>query len=121
VDASFHKAIDDAVRDENARWGRRDLTVDKQLVGNRPAGRTAPDSPIVVAALAVTKALGSATQPGEGSTDSNIPMSLGVPAVTIGGGGRGTGAHALDEAFDTTDSWKGTQRALLFAIALTQP
>lgn len=121
VDASFHKAIDDAVRDENARWGRRDLTVDKQLVGNRPAGRTAPDSPIVVAALSVTKALGGATQPGEGSTDSNIPMSLGVPAVTIGGGGRGTGAHALDEAFDTTDSWKGTQRALLFAIALTQP
>lgn len=121
VDASFHKAIDNAVRDENARWGRRDLTVDKQLVGNRPAGQTTADAAIVLAAVSVTKALGSTTEPGEGSTDSNIPMSMGVPAVTIGGGGRGTGAHALDEAFDTTDSWKGTQRAFLFAIALTQP
>lgn len=121
IDANFHKAIDNAVRDENARWGRRDLTVDKQLVGNRPAGRTPADAPIVLAAVSVTKALGLTTEPGEGSTDSNIPMNLGVPAVTIGGGGRGTGAHALDEAFDTTDSWKGTQRALLFAIALTQP
>jgi tripeptide aminopeptidase len=121
VDASFHKAIDNAVRDENARWGRRDLTVDKQLVGNRPAGRTPTDAPIVVAAQSVTKALGFSGEIGEGSTDSNIPMSLNVPAVTIGGGGRGTGAHALDEAFDTTDSWKGTQRAFLFAIALAQP
>lgn len=121
IDASFHKAIDNAVRDENARWGRRDLTVDKQLVGNRPAGRTPVDAPIVVTTQSVTKALGFAGDIGEGSTDSNIPMSLNVPAVTIGGGGRGTGAHALDEAFDTTDSWKGSQRALLLAIALAQP
>ena len=47
-------------------------------------------------------------------------MSLGIPAITIDGGGRGRGAHALDESFDTTDSWKGTQRALLLAIALAQ-
>ena len=57
---------------------------------------------------------------GEGSTDANLPMSLRIPAVTIGGGGRSTGAHALDEAFDTTDSWKGTQRAVLLTIALAQ-
>jgi tripeptide aminopeptidase len=121
VDANFHKAVDNAVRDENVRWGRRDLTVDKQLVGNRPAGRTPADAPIVVSALSATKALGFTGDLGEGSTDSNIAMSLNVPAVTIGGGGRGTGAHALDEAFDTTDSWKGTQRAFLFALALAQP
>ena len=47
-------------------------------------------------------------------------MSLKIPAVTIGGGGRSSGAHALDETFDTTDSWKGTQRALLLTIALAQ-
>ena len=47
-------------------------------------------------------------------------MSLKIPAVTIGGGGRGTGAHSLDEAFDTTDSWQGTQRAVLLTIALAQ-
>ena len=66
------------------------------------------------------RALGLPERLGEGSTDSNIPMSLGIPAVTIGGGGTTSGTHALSEAFDSTDSWKGTQRALLLAIALAQ-
>ncbi len=121
VDARFNKAVDDAVRDEDARWNQRMLTVDKALVGNRPAGRTAADSPIVRAAVSVTEVLGLPVSLDEGSTDSNLPMSLGIPAITIDGGGRGTDAHALSEAFDSTDSWKGTQRALLIAIALAQP
>jgi len=121
VDARLNKAVDDAVRDEDARWNQRMLTVDKALVGNRPAGRTAADSPIVRAAVSVTEVLGLPVSLDEGSTDSNLPMSLGIPAITIDGGGRGTDAHALSEAFDSTDSWKGTQRALLIAIALAQP
>ena len=56
----------------------------------------------------------------DGSTDSNVPMNLGIPAVTISGGGKGTGAHSLGETFDTTDSWIGTQRALLLAISLAR-
>lgn len=120
LDAKFHKAVDDAVVDENARWNRRELTVEKTLVGNRPAGRSAAESPIVTAAVSVTQALGFPVALDEGSTDANIPMNLAVPAITIDGGGRGTGAHALDEAFDSTDSWKGTARALLLAIALAQ-
>lgn len=121
VDASFHKAVDRALADENARWndnGR--LTVDKQLVGDRPAGSTPANSPIVEAAVSVTKALGFPVALDEGSTDSNIAMSLGIPAVTIDGGGRGTGAHALGEAFDATNAWQGAQRATLLAIALAQ-
>jgi acetylornithine deacetylase/succinyl-diaminopimelate desuccinylase-like protein len=121
VDARFNKAVDDAVRDEDARWNQRMLTVDKALVGNRPAGRTAADAPIVRAAVSVTEVLGLPVSLDEGSTDANLPMSLGIPAITIDGGGRGTDAHALSEAFDATDSWKGTQRALLLAIALAQP
>jgi acetylornithine deacetylase/succinyl-diaminopimelate desuccinylase-like protein len=121
LDAKFHKAVDDAVVDENARWGSRQLTVDKQLVGDRPAGQTTADSPLVVAAVSATKALGLPVSLDEGSTDSNIPMSMGIPAITIDGGGRGTGAHALNEAFDMTNSWQGTQRALLIALALAQP
>jgi tripeptide aminopeptidase len=120
VDAKFHKAVDDAVADENARWGSRALTVDKTVVGSRPAGRTLVDAPIVVAAISVTKALNIPVSLDEGSTDSNIPMNLSIPAITIDGGGRGRGAHALDETFDTTDSWMGTQRALLIALALAQ-
>jgi len=120
LDAKFHKAVDDAVADENARWGTRQVTVEKTLVGNRPAGRTKAEDPIVVTAISVTKALGLPVSLDEGSTDSNIPMSMGLPAITIDGGGRGSGAHALTEMFDTTDSWQGSQRALLLAIALAQ-
>jgi len=121
LDAKFHKAMDDAAADENVRWGSRALTVDKQLVGDRPAGRTAADSSIVMAAVSATKALGLPVTLDEGSTDSNIPMNMGIAAITIDGGGRGTGAHALDEAFDSTNSYLGTQRALLIALALAQP
>jgi hypothetical protein len=57
---------------------------------------------------------------GEGSTDANLPISLKIPAITIGGGGRGANGHALDESFDTTDSWKGTQNAVLLTVALAR-
>jgi acetylornithine deacetylase/succinyl-diaminopimelate desuccinylase-like protein len=121
LDAKFHKAVDDAVAEENTRWGSRQLTVEKALVGDRPAGGTPAESPIVLAAVSATKALGLMTTLDEGSTDSNTPMSLGIPAITIDGGGRGNGAHALNESFDSTNSWQGTQRALLIALALAQP
>lgn len=121
LDAKFHKAVDDAVAAENARWNSRALSVDKALVGNRPAGRAPATSPIVQAAASVTRALGFPVSMDEGSTDANYPQSLGIPAITIDGGGRGRGAHALDELFDTTDSWQGTLRAVLLTVALTQP
>ena len=96
VDADFHRAIDTALEEENGRWSNRGkLAVDKKLVGDRPAGRTADAASVVQAAVSVTRALGLQIRLDEGSTDSNIPMSLGIPAVTIDGGGRGTGAHAL--------------------------
>jgi tripeptide aminopeptidase len=118
IDASFQKAVDEAVREENERWNNGRLSVTKQLVGERPAGRTAAESAIVQTAVAVNAALGLAASLGEGSTDANIPMSLGIPAITVGGGGKGTGAHSPAEAFDATDSWKGTERILLLVIAL---
>jgi len=121
LDSKFRKAIDDAVVEENKRWGSKQLTVDVALVGDRAAGRTAADAPIVVASVSATKALGLPVTLDEGSTDSNVAMSMGIPAITIDGGGRGTGAHALDEAFDPANSWQGTQRALLIALALAQP
>jgi acetylornithine deacetylase/succinyl-diaminopimelate desuccinylase-like protein len=122
VDAQFQKAVDAAVVEENTRWSKPGMiTVTKDLVGDRPAGNTPADSPIAQAGVTATTALGfNAPTPGEGSTDSNIPMSLKIPAITIGGGGHGTGAHALDEAFDTTDSWQGTMRAVLLTVLLAQ-
>ena len=121
LDAKFKRAVDEAVKAEDARWNKSVLSVDKALVGNRPAGQTPANSPIVQAAVSVTRALGFPVTLDEGSTDSNIPMSLGIPAITIDGGGRGRGAHALDESFDPTNSFQGSQRALLVALALAQP
>jgi tripeptide aminopeptidase len=121
VDASFHKAVDSALVEENARWGTPGmLTVTKDLVGDRPAGSMAAETPMVKMATDVTRGLGWTATSGAGSSDANYPMSLGIPSLDIGGGGRGTEAHALGEAFDTTDSWMGTQRALLLTIALAQ-
>ena len=121
VDADFHKAVDQALAEENERWNNNGrLEVEKKLVGDRPAGSTPADSAIVQATVSVTKVLGFPVALDEGSTDSNIAMSMNIPAVTIDGGGRGTGAHSLGEAFDSTTSWQGTQRATLLAIALAQ-
>lgn len=120
LDQKFHRAVDDAVKAEDARWGKNLLSVDKALVGNRPAGQTPANSPIVQAAVSVTKVLRFPVTLDEGSTDSNIAMNLGIPAITVDGGGRGRGSHALDENFDQTNSWQGSQRALLLCIALAQ-
>ena len=121
LDAAVLKAIDQAVVEENERWGKPgQLTVDRKLVGDRPAGQTPRDAAIVAAAVAVTKALGLRASLDEGSTDSNIPISMGIQAVTIDGGGSSEGTHSLDESFDTTNSWQGTARALLLALALAR-
>jgi acetylornithine deacetylase/succinyl-diaminopimelate desuccinylase-like protein len=121
VDARFQAAIKEAVTEENARWnGRGPVTASAELVGVRPAGQTAKESPIVQTAMAVSRAMQIEEVLREGSTDSNVPMNLGIPAITISGGGAGTGAHSLGETFDGRDSWRGTQRALLLAVSLAQ-
>jgi len=120
VNTKFKAAVQEAVDEENHRWGRGSITYTADLVGVRPPGVTPPDSAIVITSLAVSKLFGFTGAPGEGSTDSNVPMNLGIPAVTIGGGGHGSGAHALNETFDTKDSYIGTQRALLLAVALAR-
>ena len=120
LDGAFHKLLDAAVADEHARWGRGGLVLDRQNVGNRPAGRVPPTAPIVSAAMKASEAVGLPVSLDESSTDANYPISLGIPALTIEGGGRGEGSHSLDEWFDPTDSWKGTARALLLAVALAR-
>lgn len=118
VDARFQEAVQAALHAENERSG--ELTVDVELVGDRPAGSTLEESAIVLAAAGVADALELPFGLGQGSTDSNLPMSLGIPALTIGGGGTGRDAHSLAESFDTTDSWQGTAYAFLLALALAE-
>jgi acetylornithine deacetylase/succinyl-diaminopimelate desuccinylase-like protein len=121
LDAKFHAAVDAALGAENARWDQKGrLTVTKMVVGDRPAGTVSASADIVQRTVSVTRALGLPIELAEGSTDANTPMSLSIPAITIDAGGVGRGAHTLDETFDTTDSWRGTQRTLLTAIALSE-
>jgi acetylornithine deacetylase/succinyl-diaminopimelate desuccinylase-like protein len=121
LDTKFHAALKEAVDEENRRWNSRGaVSVSAELVGVRPAGQTPKDSAIVQSAIAVSRALEIQESLREGSTDSNVPMNLGIPAITISGGGAGSGAHSLNEAFDSRDSWRGTQRALLLAVTLAR-
>lgn len=121
LNEKFKQAVNEAVVEENKRWNNRGaVSVSLEMVGSRPAGQTPRDSNIVKTAIAVNQALGLPTDLSEGSTDSNVPMNLGIPAITVGGGGSGSGAHSLNETFDAHDSWKGTQRALLLAISLAR-
>ena len=121
LDAAFGRSLDAAVTDENRMAsGGTGVTVEKRVVGRRPGGSTASGAPIVASAVSISRALGVAVTPGEGSTDANVPISLGVPAITIGGGGSAAGAHTTLESFDSTDSWVGTARALLLTFALTR-
>jgi tripeptide aminopeptidase len=121
LDAKFRAAVDGGVAEENQRWGTpRSITASVDLVGDRAAGSMPNDAPIVQTAWAVARALGLSPALAEGSSDANLPMSLRIPSITIGAGGSGTAVHAQDEAFDTTDAWKGTQNALLLTIALAQ-
>ena len=124
VDASIHKAVSDALAAENARWPKSPakIAVRFDTIGIRPIPRTpqTDESPIVRTAVAAARALGEVVPPtGAGSTDSNIPMNLGIPAITIGGGGRGGNAHALNEWYqDGADGYKGPQWALLIVASL---
>src|SRR5262245_45045149 len=119
LEAEFKRATLEALDEENARGeGPNKLSVEMKIVSQRPAGATPADSPIVKIAMEADAALGIKTKLTSGSTDSNIPISLGVPAITIDGGGEGRGAHSLNESFDTTDSHIGTQRALLILLGI---
>jgi tripeptide aminopeptidase len=121
LDNKFQAAIKEAVAEENARWdGRGAVTASAELVGVRAAGQTSKDNPIVQTAMAVSRAMQIEEVLREGSTDSNVPMNLGIPAITISGGGVGMGAHSLNETFDGKDAWRGTQRAVLLAVALAR-
>jgi tripeptide aminopeptidase len=118
VDRQLKAAVDDAVGAENRRWnGRRSVNAVVRPIGDRPAGHTPDDDPLVALTRAMTAAVGGGGQIAEGSTDANIPMDLGIPAVTLGAGGNGSGEHSPEETFDATDSAKGTERALLAVLA----
>lgn len=118
LDAAFQKAVQDALATENAQRTRDEaLTVDIQSVGKRPGGETASSDTLVQHALTATLEFGIAPQLSASSTDSNIPMSLVVPAITVSRGGISKNAHALNESWENKDPHIAAQIALLTLLA----
>ena len=121
LEATLLDLVKQAVAEENARWKSDKLSVEIKLIGDRPAGIVELDSPIVQATRrAVTTITGAPRVTFAGSsTDSNLAMSMGIPAVTIGGGGEGGNWHSRNEWYRPVDAWYGPQTALLTILMLT--
>ena len=122
INETFIGILNEAVAEENKARSTRlgPIQLDLKLVGDRPSGQTPRDSALVQTAAAAIRAAGMTPTYSFGSTDSNIPISLGIPAITIDSGGRGGRAHALDEWIDVdkTSSLRGIQSAMLLLLTL---
>jgi acetylornithine deacetylase/succinyl-diaminopimelate desuccinylase-like protein len=124
VDAQVQRIVREALADENTRWkgpraerARLSLVID--TIGIRPTGAQADSARIVQTAMAAGKALGFASTTSASSTDANIPISLGIPGIRIGGGGVDEGAHSLGESYeDGPNGYLGPQWAALLVAAL---
>lgn len=113
-------ALHDAVRDENARWKSDRISVEIKQVGDRPAGVTPIDSPIIQAARAAMPHVGAQVRSiTASSTDSNLPMSLGIPAITLSSSGTGGGSHSPGEWYTPVNNHVGAQNVFLLSLALT--
>ena len=136
LNQKFQACIKKAVEDENNRWTEERkvkqggmgwcfdrnarITVELELLGNRPVGNQPIDCPIVQAAADACNVMGTAPEyMPNGSTDANIPISLGIPAISVNGGGKSAGMHSTKEWFEPKDSYIGVQRNLLTLFALT--
>jgi tripeptide aminopeptidase len=129
LEVALHRAVEDAVDAANAATlrtipaGRRDrsgLPLVRYLIekiGDRPAADLPCDSPLLETIKAVDRHLGLRTDLRLGSTDANIPLSLGVPAVSLGAGGDGGGAHTTAEWYSAVNRELGLRRVLLITLA----
>jgi len=119
VAAQLLELIEESARDENLRWGSERLSVVVEAIGDRPAGAESLELPIVRAAVASQRFFGVHTFDfAASSTDCNIPISLGIPAVALPGGGKSGGNHSLQEWYDPHLGHLGAQNAFLTVLAL---
>jgi acetylornithine deacetylase/succinyl-diaminopimelate desuccinylase-like protein len=126
LEVELHHAVEDAVEQVNEQAkacnldGRGLLAFAIDTIGDRPAALLAADSPLMEALLAVDRHLNLKTELRLGSTDANLPLSLGVPALSMGAGGEGGGAHTLAEWYLARDRETGLKRVLLLVLTITE-
>ena len=122
LESALRESIAAGVRDEMApprdrSKGNLEWKVD--LLGSRPGGELSNDSPLLAALRAADETIGNQSRLERSSTDANIPLSLGVDAISIGAGGMGGGAHSLQEWYDATGRETGLKRALLTVLGIS--
>ena len=118
IDAVLKAAVEQALQEENAdRLDGPELTVDVQRVGTRPAAKQEPTVPVVQRAMAATLAFGVQPSLRISSTDSNLPISKDVPAVTMSRGGVSGNSHSPDEWWQNKDGHVGIQIGLVTLLA----
>jgi acetylornithine deacetylase/succinyl-diaminopimelate desuccinylase-like protein len=112
-------AVRAAEIEENARrvTGSPPLSCAIEMIGDRPCGDVPADHPLILSAIDATRLIGREPELATASTDANVPISLGVPAIAIGAGGRGGDAHTPGEWFDNTSGTVGLARALTIVVA----
>jgi acetylornithine deacetylase/succinyl-diaminopimelate desuccinylase-like protein len=124
LDLLVRRSLKDALEAENDRWGsdratRARLTMVIDTIGIRPTGAQSDSARIVQVALEAAHTLGFDPAPGASSTDANVPISLGVPGISLDGGGREAGSHSLNEWYeDGPNGWLGPQWAALIVARL---
>jgi len=117
MDELLQAAVKKALAEENSmkKMGK-DLTVDVKLIGDRPSGGNDPYSPLIQRALASALYFKAEPKLGVGSTNSNIPISKGIPAVTIPRGGQGGNGHSLNEWYLNDKGYIAIQQAMLLLL-----
>lgn len=118
LDSIFHVSMVAALNEQNERrTDGPELTLEARLVGDRPSGTVATSTPLVQRAFAATRALGLEPRVDESSTDANLPISRGIPALTIGRGGESGRTHSVDEWWRNENGTRALRRLLYLALA----
>jgi len=122
LDVTVRAALERAADDENRRRtaGSPTLRVELQLLGDRPSGMTPRAHPLVRAAVAANRALGRDAELASASTDANVPIALGIPAIALGAGGKAGDAHLATEWYENVEGALGIIRALLVTAAMAE-
>ena len=118
LEVELHRAVEDVVMAARAGVSAsNDIRFAIEKIGDRPAGRLPVDSELMRLMEGVDRHLAIRTEMRLASTDANVPLSLGVPAVSIGGGGTGGGIHTHAEWYDGNGRDLGLRRILLLLLA----
>ena len=122
LDVTVRAALERAADDENRRRtvGSPALRVEVQLLGDRPSGMTPRAHPLVQAAVAANRVLGRDAELASASTDANVPIALGIPAIALGAGGKAGDAHLATEWYENVEGALGIVRALLVTAAMAE-